>query len=82
MTRLRMSRPSSSVPKRWSLEGGCDGGKLCASGSCGAINGAKIAITIQASAIALPASASGCRHAGRSSAAAPRARRRKAIVLI
>ena len=45
--------------------GDCDGVNVCASGSCGAISGAKTAITIQASAIAAPMIASGWRHVGR-----------------
>jgi hypothetical protein len=63
MTRLRTSRPSSSVPKRWWRDGADDAGKLWASGFAGAMRGAKSAITIQANAITVPTIASGCRHA-------------------
>jgi hypothetical protein len=45
------------------------------------MKGAKIATTIQATAITLPTTASGCRHAGRSLPPRLRARIRKATVL-
>ena len=64
MTRLRTSRPSSSVPKRCALDGDCDGGKIWASGSCGAMYGAKIATITHPTAMTAPTTASGCRHAG------------------
>ena len=50
------------MPKRWAREGASKGANCCASGSCGATSGAKIAASSQASAIAAPVSASGCRQ--------------------
>ena len=63
MTRLKTSRPSSSVPNGYVHDGLCAGGKFWARGLCGAISGAKIAITIHAAAITTPVIASGPRNA-------------------
>ena len=50
------------MPKRYDQDGLCAGGAVWASGSCGAISGAKIAIRIHATAMTMPMIASGWRQ--------------------
>src|SRR5438132_11810154 len=71
-TRESTSRPSSSVPNQYPCPGCSDGGAFWASGSCGAIAGARTAIAIQVAASRMPTTASGWRQA-----AETRRRRRK-----
>ena len=72
MTRLKTSRPSSSVPNEVRPRRALRGREVRASGSCGAISGAKTAITSHATASTTPMIASGWRHA-----AGERERRRR-----
>ncbi len=61
MIREQMSRPSSSVPSQWVVEGGCRRwARSCAVGDCGASQGAKAATTTTRSrTMASPISAMG-----------------------
>src|SRR5208283_4969761 len=66
--RERMSRPSSSVPHQCSAEGDCRrfGKSMCA-GSCGAIQGAKIAEKAKMATSTTPTAAKGLWRATRGS---------------
>ena len=61
-TREKTSRPSSSVPNQCAPDGAARIANFCASGFCGAISGAKSAITAHAPMTIRPVSASGRRH--------------------
>ncbi len=76
-TRENTSRPSSSVPNQCAADGAARMVNFCASGFCGAISGAKIAITAQAPITPRPARASGRRHG---TGVTGRSRRRRATV--
>src|ERR1700682_6447025 len=68
MRRERMSRPSSSVPHQCCVEGACKrfGRSMCA-GSCGAIQGAKIAEKTKMDTNTTPTAANGLWRATRGS---------------
>ena len=61
-TREKTSRPSSSVPNQFAADGPARMANFCASGFCGAMSGAKIAITAHAPMTTRPVRASGRRH--------------------
>jgi hypothetical protein len=62
-TRVRTSRPSSSVPNQWPPLGEARRGNFWASGSYGAISGAATTMISQPATMTTPATASGLRHA-------------------
>src|SRR4051812_18649276 len=62
-TRLKTSRPNSSVPNQCPPSGACRRGKSWASGSNGHSTGPSAATTIQSAATTVPVTPSGVRHA-------------------
>ena len=74
-TRLNTSRPSSSVPNKYTCDGAALRGANCRFGGYGASSGAKMAIRIQATMMVMPMIARGWRQGGRSAARSLRVRR-------